>query len=58
MTISARMLSTPGDVRPLARHWADKFCAAVNRDGTFRDPELEAEYLAWKKEKDARKAEE
>ncbi len=58
MRIEAYMVRTRGDARPLASHWADKLRAASNHDGTFRDPELEAEFQAWKAERDAKRAEE
>ena len=52
MRIEAFMTGTRGDARPLASHWAEKFCAAVHPDGSFRDPELEKEYQEWKRDRD------
>lgn len=55
MHIEGVMSRSKGDARPLARHWADKIRQAVNADGTFADPALEAEYQEWKRERDRKK---
>ncbi len=55
MRVEGYMMGKRGDARPLAEHWASWICSAVDRDGKFTDPELEAEYQAWKAERDGRK---
>ena len=49
MRIEGCMVHTRPDLRPLARHMADRIRAAVDEAGRFRDPELEREYQEWKK---------
>lgn len=49
MIIEGAMCRTRPDMRPLAQHMAERILRAVDDQGRFRDPELEAEYQAWKK---------
>ena len=56
MRVEGYMMAQRGDARPLAEHWASWICGAVDREGKFTDPQMEAEFQEWKRERDARRA--
>lgn len=41
------------DLKPLARHLLDKIRKMVNEDGEYKDPEMEAKFQEWKRQRDA-----
>lgn len=50
--IRAEYTGTKPNLRPAASAFARMIKKATNPDGTFTDPELEAEFQEWTKEKD------
>ena len=48
MEIRAEYTGTDPNLRPAASAFARMMKNVTNPDGTFADPELEAEYLEWK----------
>ena len=53
MRVEGYMMAQRGDARPLAENWLNRICAAVDPQGRFTDPALEAEYQEWKRRKEA-----
>ena len=53
MEIRVKYTGTEPNLKPAASAFARVIKKAVNADGTFTDPELEAEYQAWKEKKKA-----
>ena len=56
MTISAEFTGREPNLKPAASAFARMIREMVNPDGTFTDPELEAEFLEWMKNKTERSA--
>ena len=49
MAIRATYTGTEPNLKPAASAFAEAIQRAVNADGTFIDPELEAEFQEWRK---------
>ena len=49
LTIHATYTGTEPNLKPAASAFAEAIQRAVNADGTFIDPELEAEFQEWRK---------
>ena len=47
MTVKVEYTGTDPNLKPAARAFARMIREATNLDGTFKDPELEAEFQEW-----------
>ena len=50
LTIRATYTGTEANLKPAASAFARMIRDAVNADGAFKDPELEAEFQKWRKD--------
>ena len=54
MTIRVTYTGQEANLKPAASAFAEAIQRAVNADGTFIDPELEAEFQKWRKDNGGR----